>query len=123
MRNICLTGLALVLIVPAVAQSAITGNTVDDSGALSAEGRRGAIGVLLACDTVQLARVRVTVTQRSGALAQGTRNVRCTTERKRFAVNAKLRSKTRLEAGEATVCVLARTADDARQWCKDITLE
>jgi hypothetical protein len=28
-----------------------------------------------------------------------------------------------LVAGPATVCVLALTADDVRQWCKDITLE
>jgi hypothetical protein len=25
-------------------------------------------------------------------------------------------------AGEATVCVLAQTHDDVRQWCRDITL-
>ena len=47
----------------------------------------------------------------------------CTTELTQFAVKTKARRQARLDAREATVCVLALTADDARQWCKDIVLE
>lgn len=114
------------LLLPQVATSRITVNTVEPSAELSKQGRRAEVGVLLGCDTVQRARPRVTLTQRSeerSALAQGTRRVRCTTEQTQFSVKATARRESRFTPGEATACILALTADDARQWCKGITLE
>jgi hypothetical protein len=117
---------AAILLLAQVAAARISVNTVEPSAELSKQGRRAEVGVLLGCDTVQGARLRVTLTQRSeerGALAQGRRRVRCTTEQTRFPVKATARRRSRFTRGEATACILALTADDARQWCKEITLE
>ena len=77
--------------------------------------------VLLGCDRLQRVRLRVTLTQRGrDAVAEGRGTVRCTTEPGRFPLRA--RASRRLVPGEATACVLASTRDDARQWCKRVTL-
>lgn len=117
---------AALLALPEAATSRITVNTVEPTAEISKQGARAEVGVLLGCDTVQRVRLRVTVTQRAedrGSVAQGRRGVRCTTEQERFPVKVEARRQSRFAPGEATACVLALTADDARQWCKDITLE
>jgi hypothetical protein len=117
---------AVLLALTEAATARIASNTVEPTAGISKQGARAEVGVLLGCDTVQRARLRVTVTQRSedrGSVAQGRRRVRCTTEQERFPVKVEARRQSRFEPGEATACVLALAADDARQWCKDITLE
>ena len=115
-------GMAL-LALPQVAAPRVASNTIEPTAELSKQGRRAEVGVLLRCDREQRARLRVSVTQHSGAFAQRKRKVRCTTEQQTFKVKARARRKIDLAPGDATVCVLALTRDDARQWCKDITLE
>jgi hypothetical protein len=122
-RFILLAVVAALLALPQLATSRVAANTVEPTAALSKQGRRAEVGVLLTCDKTQRARLRVTVTQHLGAFAQGRRKARCTTAQQRFAVKAKARRKIDLAPGDATVCVLALTRDDARQWCKDITLQ
>lgn len=65
------------LMLPQLAASKIITNTVDRTAELSKQGRRAEVGVLLGCDTIQRARLRVTLAQHSGALAQGRRRAAC----------------------------------------------
>jgi hypothetical protein len=122
MRRIAVcAGAAALLIAPAAAIGAISSNTVAPVATLAGDGERVTATVLLGCDRLQRARLRITVTQRGrDALAESRRTVRCTTEPGRFAVRA--HASRRLVPGEATACVLALTRDDARQWCKQVTL-
>jgi hypothetical protein len=107
MRRVSLIGLAVLVVVPPVAQASITTNTVDTEGVLSSEGRRAAIGVILECDDTQTARLRVTLTQPGegdtrGVIAERRRAVRCTTERTSFPVRLTARSRRSFAPGEAT---------------------
>lgn len=115
--------LPALLALPQLASSRVVSNSVAATAELSQQGRHAEVGVLLACDRDQKAKLQVSVSQRSGAFAKRKRKVSCATAQQRFAVKATLRSPIRLEPGEATACVLALTRDDAVQWCKDITLE
>ena len=128
LRLILIGAGVVVLLLPAVATSRIASNTLEPAATLSKKGLRAEAGVLLGCDREQRARVRVTVTlegdaEGPGAVAQGRRTVACTTEQKRFGLKVTARANRRLVAGEAIACALAVTSDDARQWCKEITLE
>ena len=108
--------------VPAVALGAMTANTLESEATLSGNGHRAVVTALLTCDQAQRARLRITVTQPGRrVVAQGRRKLRCTTEAGRFPVRVVARGG-RLEASEATVCALAVTRDDTRQWCKDVSL-
>jgi hypothetical protein len=99
----------------------MTSNTIDSTATVAKKGRQVQVTVLLGCDRVQNARVRVTVTQPDGALAQKGKKVRCTTTTGNFPLKAKARGRHRF-AGLATVCAVGLTSDSARQWCKDVTL-
>jgi hypothetical protein len=123
-RLLVLLVAALVLAGGGAALASMTANTTDPTVTVAKKGRQVGVTVLLGCDRVQSTRLRVTVTQREGggAVAQGRKNVRCTTDVGRFALQTKARGKRRFEPGNATACALAVTNDDARQWCKDVTL-
>lgn len=122
-RFVLIVAAAALLALPQLASSRVVSNTVAATSELSRQGRSAEVGVLLACDRDQKAKLQVSVSQRSGAFAQRKRKVSCAAAQRRFAVKATLRGRIRLEPGEATACVLALTRDDAVQWCKDITLE
>jgi hypothetical protein len=73
-----MTGALLVAGV-ATAFGAMSTNTIDSTGTVAKKGRQVQVTVVLGCDRVQNVRVRVTVTQVGGAVAQKSRKVRCTT--------------------------------------------
>lgn len=105
------------------ALAAISSNTIDPTATIGKKGREVAATVLLGCHRSQPARLRVTVTQTGrAAVAQKRKKVSCTTAAGSFRLKAKARGRRRFSAGAATVCALAVTSDDARQWCKDVTL-
>jgi hypothetical protein len=78
-----------------------------------------------ACTRLTLA---VTISQRSGALAQGGVRCVCRATTERWTITARIRETARLHAGRARICtwVMARGAKDrpidAYQWCRDVTL-
>ena len=80
------------------------------------------------CETCTRITVAVTVSQRSGALAQAGVRCVCRAATEGWIVNAKVRQATRLRAGRARVCtwVIGQGAGgkaiDAYQWCSDVTL-
>jgi hypothetical protein len=101
----------------------LTTNTIDSTATVAKKGRQVQVTVLLGCNRAQNARLRVTVNQTGRpAVAQKRKKVSCTTATGSFPLKAKARGKRRFSAGAATVCVLAVTGDDSRQWCKDVTL-
>lgn len=101
----------------------VTLNTIEPTATLLKGGTRAQVGVVLGCDTIQRAQLRVSVTQSpQAAYAEGKRGVLCTTATKVFDVVAQLQRRNRLVPGPATACVLALSDDDAKQWCKDIQL-
>jgi hypothetical protein len=121
-RLIAVTAGALLIAGTATALAAITNNTIDSTATVAKKGRQVRVTVLLGCDRVQNARVRVTVTQADGAFAQKVKKVGCTTATGNFRLRAKARGPHRFAAGSATVCAVALTSDSAKQWCKDVTL-
>jgi hypothetical protein len=121
-RLLVITPGALLVVGATGAFAALSTNTIDSTATVAKKGRQVQVTVLLGCDRVQNARVRVTVTQPDGALAQKGKKVRCTTTTGNFPLKAKARGRHRFAAGLATVCAVALTNDSARQWCKDVTL-
>lgn len=113
---------ALLVAGTATALASITTNTIDSTATVAKKGRQVKVTVQLGCDRLQDSRVRITVTQPDGALAQKGKKVRCTTDTGSFPFRAKARGRHRFVAGAATVCAVAITTDSARQWCKDVTL-
>jgi hypothetical protein len=121
-RLIAVTAGALLVAGTTTALAAISSNTIDSTATVAKKGRQVKVTVLLACDRVQDARVRVTVTQEHGAFGQKVKQVGCTTAAGNFRLRAKARGPHRFAAGSATICAVALTSDSARQWCKDVTL-
>ena len=80
------------------------------------------------CATCTRITLAVTVSQRSGALAQGGVRCKCRSATELWTVNAKVRQATSLRAGRARICtwVIGQGAGgkaiDAYQWCSDVTL-
>ena len=80
------------------------------------------------CPTCTRITLGVTVSQRTGGLAQGGVRCVCRSATERWIVNAKVRQTTRLRAGRARICtwVIGQGASgkaiDAYQWCGDVTL-
>lgn len=72
--------------------------------------------------------IAVTVSQRSGALAQGGVRCVCRAASERWTIVARVRDGVELRAGRARICtwIVARgsqgTPIDAHQWCRDVTL-
>jgi hypothetical protein len=121
-RLLVVTTGALLIAGATTALAVMTANTIDSTATVAKKGRQVHVTVLLGCDRAQNARVRVTVTQPDGALAQKGKKVRCTTSTGNFPLKAKARGRHRFDPGAATVCAVAITNDSARQWCKDVTL-
>jgi hypothetical protein len=103
------------------ALAAMSNNTIDSAGTLAKQGRQATVTVLLECDRVQTVRLHVTLSQES-TVAERCLAVRCGTDLGRFPVAAQARDRDRFEEGPATACAVAEAQDDARQWCKDVTL-
>jgi hypothetical protein len=123
-RFLVVTTVTFLVVVGATALAAMTSNTIDSNATVAKKGRQVQVTVLLGCDRAQNARLRVTVTQGGGkaAVAQKKKKVICTTATGSFSLKAKARSRHRFAEGTATVCALAVTRDDVKQWCKDVTL-
>jgi hypothetical protein len=116
-------GVATAAMGAGAALAVMTGNTIDSVGALAKEGRQAGVTVLLTCDRAQTVRLQVTVSQGStGTVAERRLAVRCGTEPGRFPVAAQARAQDRFEEGAATACAVAEAQDDARRWCKEVTL-
>ena len=123
MKRLLVVTAALLVAMTATALGAITSNTIDSTATVGKKGRQVQVTVLLGCNRTQNARLRVTVNQTGKpAVANKRKRVSCTTATGSFPMKAKARGKRRFSAGAATVCVLAVTSDDSRQWCKDVTL-
>jgi hypothetical protein len=123
MKRSLLIATAAVLVLQATsASSGLLPNTFDSTATVSKKGHQVDVTARFRCDRSQKARLRVTVTQAGGAVAQKQRNLSCTTEPGSFPLNTEARGRHRFAPGLATACALAVTSDDAKQWCKDVTL-
>lgn len=116
---------AFALAAAPAALAALSTNTVERDVEREGATRRVKVVVLLGCDRVQRARLRVTLTQGppDAVVAQGRRTIRCVGETRRFPVRVTPRRGEGLTTGAATACVLATTHDDARQWCRKVRVK
>ena len=101
----------------------IMNNTINPVATLTDNGRHIVLTGPIRCDGDQPADLRLTVTQRStGAMAEGTGRIECTTGVKQWEVRAATQGKARFAEGPAIAVGLAVTstgrgeADDAHQW-------
>ena len=122
-RLLVVTAAGLLVVGVATALGSVVIGAFDSTATVAKNGRQVHVTVTLGCDRIQNARLRVTVTQTGkAAVAQKRKKVACTNATGSFPLKAKARGRHRFAAGAATVCALAVTSDDARQWCKDVTL-
>ena len=98
-------------------------NTINPVATLTDDGRHVVLTGPIRCDGDQPADLRLTVTQRAtGAMAEGTGRIECTTGVKQWEVRAATQGKARFAEGDAVAVGLAITgtgrgdADDAHQW-------
>lgn len=128
-----LAAIALLLVGLGSAPPALAGitlNTIDAEAITHDAGGHLVVIVTgpLQCDAGERVLVRVTVTQRStGAVAVGSRRLRCTGAVQRWEVHAVPRGDAVFAEGDATVTAMARTtlrgdATDAHQWLRPVTL-
>lgn len=115
------------LAVPVLALATMTSNTVKPRAKLAGEGAAAKVKVLLACDTDQSAKLKVTLTQGSDhglerAFGRGAKEVECGMADEVYRVRTEAKKETVFAKGKATACVLALTDDDARQWCVEVKL-
>jgi hypothetical protein len=102
-------------------------NTIDAVATLGPRGRSVIVTGPIACDEQQQVDLRVTVTQRTGAVAEGFATFICTAEEQQWTVEAAVQGRRALEAGDALVVALAISrvrgeTDDAHQWLVQVTL-
>jgi hypothetical protein len=121
-RLLVVTTVAFLVVGVTTALAALSTNTIGSTATVAKKGRQVKVTVQLGCDRLQDSRVRITVTQPDGALAQKGKKLRCTTDTGNFPLKAKARGRHRFVPGAATVCAVAITSDSARQWCKEVTL-
>jgi hypothetical protein len=101
---------------------------IDPTAKLMDAGRMVRVTGHVTCATCTRMTLAVTVSQRSGGLAQGGVRCVCRSVSERWLVTARVRQATKLRSGRARICtwVVAQGADakalDAYQWCRDVTL-
>jgi hypothetical protein len=101
---------------------------ISPTAKLAHAGRMVRVTGQVRCATCTRITLVVTVSQRSGGLAQGGVRCVCRSATERWIVNARVRQATKLQSGRARICtwVIAQGADgkalDAYQWCRDVTL-
>ena len=121
---------SLGLVAPAVMAGAVDPrhSAIDGKAKLMDAGRLVRVTGQVRCATCTHLTLAVTVSQRSGALAQGGVRCKCRADTERWIVTAKVRQATTLRAGRATICtwVIGQGAGgkaiDAYQWCRGVTL-
>ena len=95
---------------------------------LADSGRMVRVTGQVRCATCSRIVLAVTVSQRSGGLAQGGVRCVCRAATERWLVTARVRQATKLRSGRARICtwVIGQNADrkpiDAFQWCRNVTL-
>ena len=96
---------------------------------LAADGRSARISGRVTCATCARLTLAVTISQRSGALAQGGVRCRCRAATENWTIEARVRADSgALHAGRAQVCawVIGHAASgkpvDAFQWCRLVRL-
>jgi len=101
---------------------------VSPTAKLAEAGRVVRVAGQVRCATCTRLTLAVTVSQRSGAVAQGGVRCVCSATTEKWTIRARVRGPVKLHAGAAQVCawVIARGAAgkpiDAYQWCRSVTL-
>jgi hypothetical protein len=101
---------------------------INPTAKLTDSGRMVRVTGQVTCATCTRLTLAVTVSQRSGGLAQGGVRCVCRSATERWIVTARVREATILRSGRARICtwVVAQGADakavDAYQWCRDVIL-
>ena len=115
----------IVLLLTQTTSAAMFRNTINPDVTMNANGRHLKVKGPIACDTGEILRIRITVTQAStGALAQGYTRLECQGEPQdlEWSLKAVTYGAARFEEGEAQACALGSTrlrnnVTDIRQWC------
>ena len=121
---------SLTLLASTAAAGAVdpAGTVIKLSAKLTKGGRMVHVTGQVTCASCTRLTLAVTVSQRTGALAQGGARCVCRAATERWAVTATVRQDVKLRAGPARVCtwVVAHGANgkpiDAYQWCRSVTL-
>ena len=128
------TLLALALSLTLLASSADAGGVdpartvIKPTAKLVGGGRMVRVTGQVTCASCARLTLAVTVSQRTGALAQGGARCACHGATEHWAVTATVRQTVKLRAGPARICtwVIAHGASgkpiDAYQWCRSVTL-
>lgn len=125
-RNVILIiGAMFALLTTQVTSAGMFRNTIDPDVTMNQNGRHLSIRGPIACDTGELLRIRITVTQATtGALAQGYTSLDCAGEDVdlEWSARAVTYGAARFEEGEAQACAMGltrigKTVTDIRQWC------